>query len=54
MEEDLFLRAIERDEIISFFIAEGVYFQHSPHIPWYGYPDIGGHFYPNSYSVISP
>lgn len=52
MEENLFLRAVERDEIISFFTGKGVYFQHSPHTPWYGWPDTGEHFYPNSYSIM--
>lgn len=52
MEENLFLRAVERDEIISFFTGKGVYFQHFPHTPWYGWPDTGEHFYPNSYSIM--
>ena len=49
MEQNLFLRAVERDEIINFFTGEGVYFKHSPHTPYYGYEDTGEHFYPHSY-----
>lgn len=52
MEDNLFLRAIKRDEIIDFFTGEGVYFHHSPHTPWYGYEDTGEHFYPDSYSEM--
>ena len=33
MEDNLFLRAVEHDEIISFFTGEGIYFHHSPHTP---------------------
>lgn len=52
MEDNLFLWAIECDEIISFFTGKGIYFHHSPHTPWYGYEDTGEHFYPDSYSEM--
>ena len=44
MEQNLFLRAVERDEIIPYFLGKGEYFLPCPRTPYWGYEDKGEHF----------
>lgn len=48
MEQNLFLRAVERDEIIPYFLGKGEYFLPCPRTPYWGYEDKGEHFYVDS------
>ncbi|MCQ2224121.1 MAG: hypothetical protein MJZ14_00140 [Paludibacteraceae bacterium] len=50
MEQNLFLKAVEQDEIIAYFSGEGEYSIHIPRTPHWGYEDNGEHFYAESFS----